>query len=240
MCINMRLFNKISGSAVAFIAVGVLSWVAIWWSLAHQPTQIRLALHEPLIAQGTLGSDPEGVWFTGDTQVVVDRFADTPWRALQWRWRQAPGMPLTVQLQLESRQFEVEASPQWRVVRLLMPTVAQHTPLDIKSGTLTVAGDSRNLGVLVDQFQVVRLSVLPWWLVLVVGEYWLLIGVMALWLWRGRWLGVCALLVFSSVYVVLLMQEALTGFGAATIWLDRGGRIGTVLLIGWWIWRRQR
>jgi peptidoglycan/LPS O-acetylase OafA/YrhL len=240
VCINMRLFNKISGSAVAFIAVGVLSWVAIWWALAHQPTQIRLALHEPLIAQGTLGSDPEGVWFTGDTQVVVDRFADTPWRALQWRWRQAPGMPLTVQLQLESRQFEVEASPQWRVVRLLMPTVAQHTPLDIKSGTLTVAGDSRNLGVLVDQFQVVRLSVLPWWLVLVVGEYWLLIGVMALWLWRGRWLGVCALLVFSSVYVVLLMQEAQGGFGAATIWLDRSGRIGAVLLIGWWVWRHQR
>jgi hypothetical protein len=75
---------------------------------------------------------------------------------------------------------------------------------------------------------------------LVVCDYWLLTGVVALWLWRGRWLGVGALLLFSSVYVVLFMQEAQGGFGYATIWLDRGGRIGTVLLIGWWVWRRQR
>jgi len=225
---------------VAFVAIGLLSWAVIWWTLASQPLLVPIDLTNPVVAQGTLGSDPEGVWFTGDTHVVVDRFADTPWRALQWRWRQAPGTPLTVQLQLESRQFSVEASPQWRVVRLLLPTGQQHTPLNIKSGTLTVAGDSRNLGVLVDQFQVVRLGVLPWWLVLVVGEYWLLIGVMALWLWRGRWLGVGALLLFSSVYVVLFMQEAQGGFGYATIWLDRGGRIGAVLLIGWWVWRRQR
>jgi len=231
---------KMRGSAVAFIGIGLVAWVVIWWALASQPTQIPLALHEPMIAQGTLGRDPEGVWLTGDTQVEVDRFAGTPWRALQWRWRQAPGTPLPVQLQLESRQFVVEANPQWRVVRLLMPTAAQHTPLTIKSDTRNVAGDSRNLGVLVDKFQVVQLGVPSWWWLVVVGEYWLLIGVMALWLWRGRWLGASALLVFSSVYVALLMQEAQGGFGAATIWLDRGGRIGAVLLIGWWVWRRKQ
>jgi peptidoglycan/LPS O-acetylase OafA/YrhL len=229
-----------NATLLAFVAIGLLSWVVIWWAFAHQPTQISLALQDPLIAQGTLGSDPEGVWLTGDTQVVVDRFVDTPWRAVQWRWRQAPGTPLDVQLQLESRQFIVDASPQWRVVRLLMPAAWQHTPLTIKSGTLNVAGDSRNLGVLVDQLHVIRLATSPWWLFCVVAEYWVLIGVVALWLWQGRWLGVGALLLFSSVYVVLLMQEVLTGFGHATIWLDRGGRIGAVLLIGWWLWRRHR
>jgi len=224
----------------AVVAIGLLSWVGIWWAFTHQPTQLSLALQDPLIAQGTLGSDPEGVWFTGDTRVVVDRFPDTLWRAVQWRWRQAPGAPLTVQLQLESRQFVVDASPQWRVVRLLMPAAGQHTPLTIKSGTLNVAGDSRNLGVLVDQFHVIRLVASPWWLVGVVAGYWLLIGVMAVWLWQGRWLGVGALLLFSSVYVVLLMQEAHNGFGNATIWLDRSARIGAVVLMAWWVWQRRR
>jgi hypothetical protein len=98
----------------------------------------------------------------GDTHVVVDRFADTPWRALQWRWRHAPGTPLTVQLHFEARQFSVEASPQWRVVRRVLPPGQQRTPRNIKSGTLSVAGNSRNLGVLVDRVQVVRLATAPW------------------------------------------------------------------------------
>ena len=147
----MWLFNKISVPALVFIGVGLLGWVLIWWALAPQPRDVGLDLNNPLVADGTLGRDPEGVWLTGNTQIVSDRFGDTPWRALQWRWRQAPGTPLQVTLQIESRQFVVNSSPKWRIVHLLMPTVWQHTPLDIRSGTLKVAGDSRDLGVIIGQ-----------------------------------------------------------------------------------------
>ena len=234
----MQRIMRHNAILISFIAIGLLSWVVIWWALSAQPAQVTIDLTNPLLTEGTLGSDPEGVWFTGNTQVAVDRFADTPWRVLHWRWRQASGLPLPVQLQLESRQFSTDATSQWRVVRLLMPTARQHTLFDIQSGTYNVAGDSRNLGVIVARLQVERLATAPWWLFLVVGDYWLLIGAMLLWLWRGRWVGVCAVLVFSTVYVALIMQEALNGFGYLTIWLDRGGRMGAVLLMGWWVWRR--
>ena len=236
----MQRIMRHNAILISFIAIGLLSWVVIWWALSAQPPRVTIDLTNPLLTEGTFGRDPEGVWFTGNTHVVVDRFADTPLRVLHWRWRQASGLPLPVQLQLESRQFTVDAPPQWRVVHLLMPTVRQHTLFDIQSGTYHVAGDSRNLGVIVTQLQVERLPTAPWQMFLVVGDYWLLIGAMLLWLWRGRWVGVCALLVFSTVYVALIMQEALNGFGYPTIWLDRGGRMGAVLLMGWWVWRRQQ
>lgn len=235
----MQQITRPTAVSIAFVAIGLLSWAVIWWALVQQPSQVGIDLTNPMVAQGTLGRDPEGVWFTGDTQVVVDRFADTPWRALQWRWRQAPGAPLAVQLQLESRQFRIDANPQWRVVRLLMPTVTQRMPLNVTSATQRVVGDSRDLGVLVDQLQVVRLATPPWWALAVVSDYWLLIGVAAVWLWRGRWLGVCALVLFSAVYVVLFIQEAQSGFGYSSIWLERSGRIGAVLLVGCWVWRRR-
>lgn len=235
----MQQITRPTAVSIAFVAIGLLSWAVIWWALVQQPSQVGIDLTNPMVAQGTLGRDPEGVWFTGDTQVVVDRFADTPWRVLQWRWRQAPGAPLAVQLQLESRQFRIDANPQWRVVRLLMPTVTQRMPLNVTSATQRVVGDSRDLGVLVDQLQVVRLATPPWWALAVVSDYWLLIGVAAVWLWRGRWLGVCALVLFSAVYVVLFIQEAQSGFGYSSIWLERSGRIGAVLLVGWWVWRRR-
>lgn len=235
----MQQITRPTAVSIAFVAIGLLSWAVIWWALVQQPSQVGIDLTNPMVAQGTLGRDPEGVWFTGDTQVVVDRFVDTPWRALQWRWRQAPGAPLAVQLQLESRQFRIDANPQWRVVRLLMPTVTQRMPLNVTSATQRVVGDSRDLGVLVDQLQVVRLATPPWWALAVVSDYWLLIGVAAVWLWRGRWLGVCALVLFSAVYVVLFIQEAQSGFGYSSIWLERSGRIGAVLLVGWWVWRRR-
>ncbi|MCX6014054.1 MAG: hypothetical protein NT020_00450, partial [Chloroflexales bacterium] len=227
---------------ISFIAIGLLSWMVIWWTLSVQSTRVTIDLTNPLLTEGTLGSDPEGVWFAGNTQVAVDRFADTPWRALHWRWRQASGLPLSVQLQLESRQIITDASPQWRVVHLLMPTVRQHTLLDIQSGTYNVADDSRNLGVIVTQLQVERLPTAPWRLFLVVCDYWLLIGAALLWLWRGRWIGAVVLALVSFVYLAMFVQDAASGFAHASLWLDHNSRylLSALMVFFAWVQRGRR
>lgn len=227
---------------ISFIAIGLLSWVVIWWALSAQPPRVTIDLTNPLLAEGTLGSDPEGVWLTGNTQVAADRFVDTPWRALHWRWRHASGLPLPVQLQLESRQISADASTQWRVVHLLMPTVRHHTLLDIQSGTYTVAGDSRNLGVMVTQLQVERLPTSPWQLFFVVCDYWILIGAAWLWLWRGREIGAVVLVIVSFVYLAMLIQEAASGFANASLWLDHNSRyiLSALMVCFAWVERGRR
>jgi hypothetical protein len=62
---------------IAFIAIGLCSWGILWWAFSSQPLQVPIDLTNPLVTQGTLGNDPEGVWLTGNTQVVVNRFVDT-------------------------------------------------------------------------------------------------------------------------------------------------------------------
>jgi peptidoglycan/LPS O-acetylase OafA/YrhL len=147
-----------------------------------------------------------------------------------------------VQLQLESRQISADASPQWRVVHLLMPTVRHHTLLDIQSGTYHVAGDSRNLGVMVTQLQVERLPTSPWQMFLVVCDYWLLIGAAWLWLWRGRWVGVGVLLFVSSVYLAMLLQETASGFANPSLWLDHNSRsiLSALMVCFAWVQRGRR
>ena len=225
----------------AFIAIGLLSWVVIWWAFAHQPTQISLALHDPLIAQGTLGIDPEGVWFTGNTQIVVNRFGDTPWRAMQWRWRQAPGTPLEVRLQLSVLHVVIPATVPWRVVHVLMPTGQRIPPLDVQSATVRPAGDSRDLGVIMSYLQIIPLENNPWWPGLVACDYFLLLGVAALWLYRGRWLGVGAFVVWCSIYGAMILQEVPRGFAQPSLWLDRESRyILCVLMVGFAWFQRYR
>jgi len=225
----------------AFVAIGLLSWLVIWWSFLHQTTQISLVLHDQFIAQGTLGSDPEWVWFTGNTQIVVNRFGDTPWRAMQWRWRQAPGTPLTVQLQLARLHAAIPATVPWRVVHLLMPT-DQHLPLlDVQSATVRPAGDSRNLGVIMSYLRIIPLDSNPWWPGFVASDYFLLLGVAAIWLYRGRWLGVGAFVVLCSVYGAMVLQEVSRGFAQPSLWLDRDSRyILCLLMVGFAWFQRKR
>ena len=240
MRIMMRLFNNITVPALGFIGMVVLGWVLIWWALAQQPLQVPLDLTNPLVADGTFGRDPEGVWLTGNTQIVSDRFGDSPWREFRWRWRQAPGTPLQVRLRLESREFVVTSSPQWRVVHVLMPAVWQHTPFDIRSGTITVAGDSRALGVIIGQLQVVRLATPPWWLFVVVCDYWLPLLAAGIWLWRSRWVGFGPLVALVAIHVTTIWLEAPLGFANASLLLDRTGRYICTVLMLWWSWQQTK
>ena len=240
----MRLIHTIRAEVFGLIGVIVLGWMCIWYIFGLQPVQVRLDLTNPQIARGTFGSDPEGVWFTGNTQIVVSRFINTPWQSLAWRWRQAPGTPLDVHIHLDTRHFTTVAPVQWRVVRLLMPRVEPQTRLDIRSGTNHIVGDSRDLGMIMSQLTVVRLATPVWWDYGVVADYWVLIVIMGIWLavWQGQWLGVGALSLFSAVYIVMLAQEVLSGFANPTLWIDRGSRLGVIGLMAgwtWWRWIRQ-
>lgn len=237
----MQRITRQNATLFAFIAIGFLSWMVIWWAFAHQPTQISLGLHDPLTAQGTLGIDPEGVWFTGNTQIAVNRFGDTPWRAMQWRWRQAPGTPLDVRLKLSVVQVVIPATVPWRVVHLLMPT-GQHIPtLDVQSATVRPAGDSRDLGVIMSFLQIIPPENNPWWPGLVASDYFLLLGVAVLWLYRGRWLGVGAFVILAGVYGAMILQEVPRGFAQSSLWLDRESRyILCVLMVGFAWFQRYR
>jgi peptidoglycan/LPS O-acetylase OafA/YrhL len=211
-------------TSFAFVAIGLLSLLAIWWAFAYQPTQVAINVSNPMIAQGTLGRDPEGVWFTGDTQINSNRFGNTPWRAMQWRWRQAPGTPLVAKVQLAAVQLIIPVTESWRVVHILMPSSVAQIPLIVQSTTVRVPGDSRDLGVIMGYLTVHRLMAPPWWIYMVVGDYGVLIVMAALWLWRGRWLGVIALVLMSVLYLAMVIQETASGFANPTLWLDHNSR----------------
>ena len=178
---------------IAFVGIAILSWMVIWWAFVQQPRQIALELDNPLIAQGPLGRDPEGVWFGGNTQIAVNRFDATQWRHLQWRWRQATDNPLAVQVQFAPVQLSTPVTTVWRTVHLLMPRNPDRLPLDIQSATMRVAGDSRDLGVIMSVLQIKQLLVTPWWVVVVASDYWILLVVAGIWLWRGVGLASCRL-----------------------------------------------
>jgi peptidoglycan/LPS O-acetylase OafA/YrhL len=209
---------------IIFIGIITLSLMSIWWGFAHQPDQLAIALDNPVHAQGVLGSDPEGVWFTGNTQINSNRFGDTPWRAMQWRWRQAPGTPLVVNVQLATVQLIIPVMESWRVVHILMPSSVAQIPLIVRSTTIRVPGDSRDLGVIMSYLTVHRLEAPPWWIYMVVCDYGVLIVMAALWLWRGRWLGAIALGLMSVLYLAMVAQETASGFANPSLWLDSNSR----------------
>jgi peptidoglycan/LPS O-acetylase OafA/YrhL len=209
---------------IAFVGLAILSWMVIWWAFVQQPRQIALELDNPLIAQGTLGRDPEGVWFDGNTQIAVNRFDDTQWRHLQWRWRQATDAPLAVQVQFAPVQLTTPVTTVWRTVHLLMPRNPARLPLEIQSATMRVPNDSRDLGVIMSVLQVKQLLVTPWRAVALASDYWILLMVAGIWLWRGRWVGVVAFAVICVVYGAMVLQEIPLGFASPSLWLDRTSR----------------
>lgn len=221
---------------IAFIGIAILSWLVLWGAFIQQPIQIALELANPLIAQGTLGRDPEGVWFSGDTQIAVSRFDDTQWRSLQWRWRQATTNPFDVRVQLATVQLTTPVTAAWRTVHLLMPSNPARLPLDIQSTTLRVPNDQRNLGVIMSELAVNQLIVPPWWSLLIASDYWVLLAGALIWLWRGRWLGVVAFAVLCVVYGAIVLQEVPLGFASPSLWLDRVSRYGLCVWVGVFAW----
>jgi len=225
---------------ISFLGIAVLSWVVIWWAFVQQPVTISLALDNPLIAQGTLGRDPEGVWFGGDTQIAVNRFDDTQWRLIKWRWRQATDTPLDVHVRIAAVDLTTPTTGSWRMVHLLLPHNPARLPLDIQSATIRVPNDSRDLGVIMDSLQVTRLLVPPGWTVLMASDYWMLLIVALVWLWRGRWVGVGAFGVLCVVYGAMMLQEIPSGFASPSLWLDRTNRYALCMLVVVFAWVQRR
>ncbi|MFN5936285.1 MAG: hypothetical protein ACK46D_18525, partial [Roseiflexaceae bacterium] len=85
-------------SAIWYGVIVVIAALGIAVAFAVQPATVSVDIADPRGVQGAQGRDDEGVWFTGDAQIASDRFIDTPWRIMAWRWRQAPGDALPVTL----------------------------------------------------------------------------------------------------------------------------------------------
>lgn len=224
----------------AFIVCVCLVVSTIGTLLSEHPVRVSIPLTDQTVVDGTLGRDPEGVWLTGRTLINVLRFTDSPWRSMSWRWHTPPGDPLVVTIQLERTVTQVTAPVQWRVVHLLMPAATTRAPLQLRSDTRTVSGDSRALGVIIDQFEIHELPLSDLQKGLALAEYAILIAVAAWWLARAQWLGFAMWLGFSALVVVLIAQEAALGFSHTTLLLDRSGRWFCIVYMTISAWRQRK
>ncbi len=216
---------------VAFFVCACLIIGAISTVFMSRPKQVYISLSDPRLVDGTLGQDPDGVWFDGNTRINVARFGDAPWRAASWRWHTPPGEPFPVTITYGSTQSTFLPSEQYRQALILLPQTPQFSALSITSETRIVPGDSRSLGVIVDAFRVRELPWSPLRTALHLGEYALLIVVAAWWLVRGRWLGFATWLGLCAVLVVQILQESAVGYAQPTLLLDRGGRTLCIALM---------
>lgn len=227
--------------AIWYVLIVVCAGAAALGALSTQPVAVDIALADPTVVQGAQGQDAEGVWFDGNTTIESDRFIDTPWRIAAWRWRQAPGEHLAVQIGIGTQTWHTNTTPQWRITRLLLPVSVTHTPMTIQSNTIQVAGDTRQLGVMVSSLRIARTPVAWWWWPLVIGDYLVPLVAAAVWLWRGRLVGVGALLALTVVHLVTLWLETRVGYARASLLVDRGSRYAlSVLMVGWAWWQRHR
>lgn len=235
----MRHIRASWHSMSMFVVVVVMSGVWTWYALAHQPRQVTIELRDPAQVSGTQGVDPDGIWFDGNTHITTQRFLDVPWRIAHWRWRQPPGAYLPITLTAGNTTWQDATTEKWRIVHLLLPTHV--TDLHVQSDTRTVPGDVRKLGVMMSSFTVARPSLTEWDVLVLTVDYWVIVVVAALWLWRARWVGLLVLSACTGVYGVLLAQEAAHGFAHATLLTDRTSRIiACLVMLGWTIYQRQR
>ena len=248
---NMQVLNFFHDSkrhsiSFGFVCLVVASWVAVWVLYSGQQSQITIPLQKTSNIRGIVGVDAAGTWFGSQTQINVQRYADFGWRTIRWRWCQAPGLPLDVQMQLQQMRITTHTDTHWRVVSLLMPPASTADILQITSSTLRVAGDERDLGVLISSLTiyhgVASWHNLPEWLVLlgIVTGYWLPLGAAGIWLWRSRWLGLAIWGLLSLVYLVMVYQETHTGFANPSLWLDSRCRSVSVLAMLYFAWRQRQ
>lgn len=229
-----------------FCLVVMVSGWGLWSAFVHQPTRIAIAIDNPLLVEGTQGVDPDGVWFDGNTRINLNRFHDMPWRLASWRWRQPPGDTLPVTLTLDTYVWQATTTEKWRVVHLLMP--AETNTLRVTSDTRVVAGDVRNLGVMMDALAIKRIQShwfsLPEWLFMLIFafDYWVVVIAAAIWLRRANWVGLVVFSAFSLLYSTLFAQEAAHGFANTTLLIDRTGRylVTILMLVRAWQQRHYR
>ena len=238
--------SKRHSTSFGFVCLVVASWFAVWVLYSGQLSQITIPIQNKHNVRDIVGVGSAGTWFESQTQISVQRFADYGYRTLRWRWTQAPGVPLDVQIQLQQMRITTHTDTHWRVVSLLMHQASTADTLQINSNTLRVAGDERDLGVLISSLTiyhgVASWHNLPQWLVLlgIATGYWLPLGAAGIWLWRSRWLGLVIWLILSLVYLVMLYQETNTGFENPSIWLDSRCRFVTVLAMLYFAWRQKK
>lgn len=210
---------------VVFLAViGGLMYTA--------PRQIALDLRDTTRIQGIWPAEAHGAWSQGDTVIKPRFFQGAVWRSVHFRWRNPPAPIADVTMRVGRATITTRAAADWRTVHVLVPNT--WADVHVTSETVQIAGDRRNIGVLIDAPRVTMMHQVPWTWAWWVVDLWIPLVCAALWLRRSRWLGLGIWTMCALVHSIVIAQELQSGFAQPTLWMDAWLRYASSALMLWW------
>lgn len=205
--------------------------------IVSAPAQIAMDLRDTSRVQGIWPAEAQGAWSQGDAFVAARYFPADTWRSMRWRWRNPPAPALDVTLRIGTASVATQAPADWRTVHVLIP--AGVAGVQMSSATVQIDGDRRAIGVRIDAPSVTMMRpavwLWGWWAI----DLWIPLVCAALWLRRGKWLGMGAWVLFAVVHVAIITQETRSGFAHATLWMHPWVRYCGSAVLLWWALRRQ-
>lgn len=225
----------------AWIVGLVLSIVALCGLWVQAPRVYSLNLADTSKLQGAYAPEQAGSWLRGDSVLVLPQ---TYFASQQI---------LTMQIQRFSvaNTFEVTLSQQSAnhdstAVSSIIPTIELRTIQYLLNAPMTggemvrlqspvqqFAGDKRQIGALIRDVSVRVVAIDNVMFAVYVLSFWSVCLGFALWLWRGRWLGLLVWILLMVLYGVVWYQEVQGGFYNPYILLSPSQRLLlSVLLVG--------
>jgi len=216
------------------LSVGIVCGVWI-----QAPRTYLLNLEDTSILQGSYGPEQAGSWLRGDSVLVLPQtyFASQQILKMQLqRFSVADAFAVTLSQQ--------SANQATTAVSQIMPTIELRTVQYLLNAPMTggqrvrlqspvqqFAGDKRQIGALIRDVSVHVVSFNYVKFAMYVLSFWLVCMAFALWLWKGRWLGLLVWMLITVCYIVVLHQEIQSGFYDPYILFAPSQRVWLCLLL---------
>lgn len=216
------------------LSVGIVCGVWI-----QAPRTYLLNLEDTSILQGSYGPEQAGSWLRGDSVLVLPQtyFASQQILKMQLqRFSVADAFAVTLSQQ--------SANQATTAVSQIMPTIELRTVQYLLNAPMTggervrlqspvqqFAGDKRQIGALIRNVSVHVVSFNYVKFTMYVLSFWLVCMAFALWLWKGRWLGLLVWMHITVCYIVVLHQEIQSGFYDPYILFAPSQRVWLCLLL---------
>ena len=233
----------------AWVGLVLLSWGVVYALWVQAPRIYEMDLADRNRIAGAYPPEEAGSWLRGDTVLMLPQTYFASMQILEMRWQR---FSLAEEFVVTVAQQDEDGVPQ--VVSELRPTLELrtmryllHAPMyggdtvRLVSPVQQFAGDRREIGALIRD---VSIQVLPFSntvMVMYAGGFWLVCGTLALWMSRGRWMGLGVWSMVVALYAVVLWQELQSGFYQPYILFTPLGRIWLSLtLVALVLWRTYR